>query len=271
MNKKTKQILAWIGIVILVGMYVCALVFSFMDSPMAQTLFRAAIAATFIVPVLLYAFLLVAKNQKPDKSPIIDTVVFDVGGVLLDTPWGRYLDENDYSEDVKKALFENVIMSVVWGDMDAGARPYDEIVEEFCKENPNEADGIRRFMYSFAEFVAPFPYTDAWLSDLKHKGYRLVLLSNWGEGIYYQLREKGIMEFENQMDDAIWSFEHHVCKPDPKIFEIAVKKYHVVPERAVFIDNTEENVVAAQKAGFYAIHFKDFQETVRKLAALGVK
>ena len=69
--KKIKQILALIGVVLLVCMYAATLIFALIDSPAASGLFRASVAATILVPVLLYAFILVArllKNHKYDQK-----------------------------------------------------------------------------------------------------------------------------------------------------------------------------------------------------------
>ncbi|WP_099466679.1 hypothetical protein [Konateibacter massiliensis] len=64
MNKKVKQVLAIIGIVILVGLYVATFIFALLDSPNAASWFKAALYSTVVVPVLLYAYLLVYKYLK---------------------------------------------------------------------------------------------------------------------------------------------------------------------------------------------------------------
>lgn len=59
--KKMKRILALVGAILLIGMYVCTLIFALIDSPAASGLFKASVAATILVPVLLYAYILVAR------------------------------------------------------------------------------------------------------------------------------------------------------------------------------------------------------------------
>ena len=59
--KKAKRILALTGAILLVCLYATTLVFALMDSPAASGLLKAAVAATILVPVLLYAFILVAR------------------------------------------------------------------------------------------------------------------------------------------------------------------------------------------------------------------
>ncbi|MBM6802973.1 hypothetical protein H6B07_09920 [Mediterraneibacter glycyrrhizinilyticus] len=75
--KKIKQILALIGAVLLVCMYAATLIFALIDSPAASGLFRASVAATILIPVLLYAFIMITRllrdhneDPKDDRSDI---------------------------------------------------------------------------------------------------------------------------------------------------------------------------------------------------------
>ena len=64
---KAKRILALLAVILLGGMYVAALIFSLMSSDRAQVYFRAALAGTVLIPVLLYLFLLVLRAVRPAK------------------------------------------------------------------------------------------------------------------------------------------------------------------------------------------------------------
>ncbi len=64
MFEKIKRILAWIGIVLLVGMYGAALVFALIDSPWARDWLKASLGMTLVVPVLLYAYIFIYKLLK---------------------------------------------------------------------------------------------------------------------------------------------------------------------------------------------------------------
>lgn len=65
--KKMKQVLAVTAVVLLLGLYVCTLIFALMKGPGAGALFRGCLAATILLPVLLYAFILVYRRAK-DKN-----------------------------------------------------------------------------------------------------------------------------------------------------------------------------------------------------------
>ena len=69
---KLKRILALAGAVLLVCMYLATLIFALLDSPAATGFFRASVAATILIPVLLYAYILVARllrGRRDDVKP----------------------------------------------------------------------------------------------------------------------------------------------------------------------------------------------------------
>ena len=66
--KNIKRLLALMGAVLLILLYACTLVFALMDFPAADRMLTAAVAATILVPVLLYGYGLLARVLKKDGS-----------------------------------------------------------------------------------------------------------------------------------------------------------------------------------------------------------
>ncbi|HJD45702.1 MAG TPA: hypothetical protein H9909_02545 [Candidatus Mediterraneibacter norfolkensis] len=62
--KKIKRILALAGALLLVALYACTLIFALMESPAASGLLAASVAATILIPVLLYGYILIARLVK---------------------------------------------------------------------------------------------------------------------------------------------------------------------------------------------------------------
>jgi putative hydrolase of the HAD superfamily len=48
-----------------------------------------------------------------------------------------------------------------------------------------------------------------------------------------------------------------ISKPDPDFYRYILKKEGIKPENTVFIDDSEENVLSAQKIGINSILFTD--------------
>lgn len=69
MMKKTTRILALIGAVLLIALYVSTLFFALMDTATAATLLKISVAATIILPVLLYGYILIYRlTNKGDED-----------------------------------------------------------------------------------------------------------------------------------------------------------------------------------------------------------
>jgi dolichyl-phosphate-mannose--protein O-mannosyl transferase len=71
--KKAKQILAIIGVILLVGLYVTTLVLAITDNSATMNVFFASIVATVMIPVLIWAYtfiyrLVTGKGDKGDPS-----------------------------------------------------------------------------------------------------------------------------------------------------------------------------------------------------------
>lgn len=68
--KKSTRILALIGAVLLFLMYGCTLVFALIGTETANRMLNASIAATILVPVLIYGYTLLYRtlNKKNDES-----------------------------------------------------------------------------------------------------------------------------------------------------------------------------------------------------------
>lgn len=66
--KKIKRILALLGVFLLIAMYLCTLIFALIDSPAVFGLLKASIAATILIPVILYGLLMVTRLLKDDSK-----------------------------------------------------------------------------------------------------------------------------------------------------------------------------------------------------------
>ena len=62
--KKIKRILAIIGIILLVSLYVITIVLALTDDPNTMNAFRASVYCTFLVPVLIWAYTFIYKLLK---------------------------------------------------------------------------------------------------------------------------------------------------------------------------------------------------------------
>ncbi|MDD5934184.1 MAG: hypothetical protein PUC65_01260 [Clostridiales bacterium] len=58
---KVRQVFAILGIVILLGLYVATLITAIMAKPYAHQMFIVSVFCSFVIPVILYGFILMGK------------------------------------------------------------------------------------------------------------------------------------------------------------------------------------------------------------------
>lgn len=68
MNKKTKQILAIVAIVLLVGMYVSSLVFSMINTDLGRTMLKISFTCTITIPVIIYVLMMMFRLTHRDDD-----------------------------------------------------------------------------------------------------------------------------------------------------------------------------------------------------------
>ena len=65
------------------------------------------------------------------------------------------------------------------------------------------------------------------------------------------------------------SGEEKLIKPDPKIFQVLLKRYDLKAEESVFIDDNLENIKTAESLGFACIHVTPETDLAKELHNLG--
>ncbi|MFQ6604878.1 MAG: HAD family hydrolase [Fidelibacterota bacterium] len=74
--------------------------------------------------------------------------------------------------------------------------------------------------------------------------------------------------FFKDVDGAIFSYEVRHRKPEPGIFHYACRVAGVAPAEALFIDDSEENIQAADQLGFHTIHYRILETSQSELERL---
>lgn len=199
--------------------------------------------------------------------PGIDSVVFDVGGVLLD--WNpRHLYRKLFDDDaaVERFLGETALHEWHVREHDPGRRPMSETIPEMCRRFPHYAAEIAVWQDRFMENVgAVIDGTVDVLADLRGR-VRLFALSNWPAETADALR--GSYEFFDWFDGIVISGEERMAKPDRALFERLCDRYAVDPRTSVFVDDVAANTAAAAALGFSSVLFRSPDQLRRELSLL---
>jgi 2-haloacid dehalogenase len=136
-------------------------------------------------------------------------------------------------------------------------------------DHPDKADLIDAFGARQDEMIAgPIDDAVAILRDLRNLDVSLYALSNWPAEGFSSVRQR--FEFLAWFRGILVSGEVGVIKPDPRIYELLIERFGVEPQRTVYIDDVEANVVAARPFGMHAIHFTTPAALREELVGLGL-
>ncbi|MDF2800706.1 MAG: HAD-superfamily hydrolase subfamily variant 3 [Anaerocolumna sp.] len=200
---------------------------------------------------------------------MINTVVLDIGQVLAHFRWEEVLREFGYDIETVNKIGKATVLGKYWGEQDRGALSEEEIIELCCSLDNDVADEIKHFFKNITETVKEFPYAEGFIKDLKSNGYKVYLLSNYGERNFMYALEN--FNFIPHADGRVVSYEIKSVKPEPEIYDYLIKKYNINPYEAVFLDDSIANLEAAEKFGFSTIHVTDIPKALEELRGLGVK
>ncbi len=96
-----------------------------------------------------------------------------------------------------------------------------------------------------------FPDTRHSLDTLHRQGYRMAIISNWGDTLETALRSTGIRRY---FEKVFGSYSLGVEKPDPEIFRLALREMAVHSRHAWHVgDSMDSDVEGAMAAGIRPI------------------
>lgn len=195
----------------------------------------------------------------------IDTIIFDLGGVLVD--WKpEYLYRKVFNGNEKKVQwFLNNVCTSAWNAEQDGGRTIEEAETLKIAEFPDHEELIRLYYKQWHQmFSGPIEENVELFKQLKASGnYKIYALTNWSAEKWELALE--LFPFFNYFDGVVVSGQEKIRKPYPEIYNLIVDKFAINPENALFIDDNEENVIAAKALKIYGIHYKSPQQLLNEL------
>ena len=188
-------------------------------------------------------------------TPSPTTVVFDLGGVLID--WNpRHLYRKLFAEEAEMERFLGEVCTGDWNLEQDRGRPFAEAVALLADRHPGQQAMIAAFFDRWTEMLnGPIDGTVALLEELDAAGVPLFALTNWSAETWALARP--LFPFLDRFRGILVSGQVGLVKPDPQIFRRLSADFGLVPQRSLFIDDARKNVDAAGRLGFHAHHFQD--------------
>ena len=179
----------------------------------------------------------------------IDAILFDMMGVLL-------FQKNYYQPDPLVDEIDTLIGSVTDDNVFK-----QETLKKF-RLNDNDFDKI---LTKIVDKYEPFQRLWDLLLELK-KYYKLAILNNGTALTLPQFDQR--LNFKKYFDLFISSAKEGKKKPDSEIYETAAKRLRVEPNKCLFMDDSEENIEGAKRAGMQTILWPNKEDGFKKFIEL---
>lgn len=185
-------------------------------------------------------------------KPIIDTVIFDLGGVLID--WNpEYVFRQVFNDEKEMHYFLTEICKPSWNVQQDAGRPLAVATAEKVAEFPAYKEQIEAFYGRWEEMLGgPIAESVQLFRDLHAANtHRLLSLTNWSDETFPVALER--YDFLQLFEGILVSGKEKMIKPDLRIYQLLIDRYQIKdPNRALFVDDSMKNVFGARAAGLHS-------------------
>ncbi len=195
----------------------------------------------------------------------IRNIIFDMGNVITVFAPEHFVSFYADTKEDQALLVQTVFKSPEYRQLDLGMITYEDAKSIWQQRQPQLADAIAQVAdhwFEHKELVVP---VNQLAVLLKKKGFRLYLLSNASDKFPLYRDKVPALAI---LDGAVLSCEHHVLKPDKKLYQVLFDTCDLQPETCFFIDDLPKNIEAGRALGMDGFVFPldvSHQEAVRQL------
>lgn len=206
------------------------------------------------------------KEEKRSFYP--EAVVFDMDGVMFDSERIVQYSFNKAGEEMGYGLLGDENICFTLGMNRAGRKAY--FKEKYGQDFPYDAFQ-NRYSEIYKEYVKrnglPVkPGLSEILEVLEKKGIpAAVATSSSRENALENLRQAGVLE---KFKAVITGDMVKEAKPDPEIYQKACARLDTKPCRAMALEDAPKGIIAAKRAGMYAVFVPDILEDMEKFPVL---
>ncbi|WP_319202758.1 HAD family phosphatase [uncultured Ilyobacter sp.] len=194
---------------------------------------------------------------------MIKNIIFDLGRVLLNFEPLEYTYKKIPDKQRAYKIYQEVFKSNEWIMLDRGVITEEEAINRICDRNLENDQLIREVMNNWYEILTPMKDVVEILKKLKLMGYKIYFLSNFHLLAFEKVSKK--YDFFRNFEGGIVSYRENQLKPENEIYNTLSDRYDINPSESIFIDDTKENIISAEKLGFKTVLFTSSIDLKEKL------
>ncbi|OGZ78186.1 MAG: hypothetical protein A2528_01975 [Candidatus Staskawiczbacteria bacterium RIFOXYD2_FULL_37_9] len=194
----------------------------------------------------------------------IKAIIFDFDGPIV-TRNREIYEKHKIKHSLEDGSLEKLLDEYNHG---ANLAEYETIFEFYEKTKPSinlAAEELNDILLEVKSTVRVRPEMIDYIGELKKK-YKTAILSNYNSELENLI--KNVFKIYHLFDIVVNSYNLKISKPNPKIYQHALKKLNVKADEAVFTDDKERNTKSAEALGIKSIVFQDFNQFKKDLTKI---
>lgn len=189
-------------------------------------------------------------------------IILDMGNVLLEWNRDKILQGVSDTKEEYLVLDKAIFQSGLWLRLDIGTMTREELVLKVVSMiGSTYQKKVKEVIWNWPSYIDIYREVFPVLSELKKKGHRIFVLSNTSK-VFCDLLDEQLSSLKEVLDGFVLSCDIKAIKPDLAMFKEILDKYQLDPTNCVFLDDIEDNTVAAEKLGIRAYQVKKRSDVV---------
>ena len=193
-------------------------------------------------------------------------IVFDLGGVVFNWQPDSIIRHVFADAETQALVKERIFEHDDWVELDRGTIPVDQAVVRGASRTGLPCASIEKLLSEVPGFLTPIQGTIDLIRSIRNSDNRFFVLSNMHVASINHLEKEH--KIWDMFDGIVISSRIQKVKPEIGIYEYLLKEYELNAAETVFIDDMNENLVAAASIGIQTIRFVDPLQCRQALADL---
>jgi 2-haloacid dehalogenase len=200
----------------------------------------------------------------------VNTIIWDLGGVLIDWNPHYVFTDNYFDTKEKKDYFFSHVCTHDWNEQQDEGRSIVEATQELIREFPDWEKPIRDYYGRWTDMLnGPILGTvELFRTLIDAEKYRHYALTNWQADLFNIALVR--YDFLHWFHGRVVSGVEKTRKPFPEFYRLLLNRYEVKTEEALFIDDNLRNVKAAEELGIRSVHFQSPEQLKTALEEMGL-
>jgi putative hydrolase of the HAD superfamily len=204
----------------------------------------------------------------------IDAILFDLGGVFITIDYQATIDAFEkLGFENAQLLYSQAEQAILFEKYETGKISTPHFINNLLKLS-NSNPSPNQIVKAWNSMIGDFSIESITLLKNLQSKYRLFMLSNTNE-LHMDLVKRKWQEIENAPMESFFEkvhFSHQLGlrKPYPNTFLEVCKINNLDPVKTLFIDDSIQHIVGAQKAGLQTIYLKKITDLAFELKAFGI-